>query len=350
LNFDTLSTQHQSSATWQSPSNIALVKYWGKKGFQIPANPSISFTLENCHTQTTLNWIKKSESESDFTVWVDGERKVEFEPKIQTFFKHISEIHPILNEFEYEIHTSNTFPHSSGIASSASGMSALALCVTDLLIAENIEIDNFKQFASNLARIGSGSACRSVYGKITMWGAHPSYEGSSDTYSIPFEAHPVFNTYQDTILIVHEGSKIVSSSMGHKLLENHPFSSARYKVANDNMVRIQEILRSGDLVSFTDLVESEALMLHGLMMTSTPSFVLMKPATLAIIEAIQKSRKEQNHNICFTLDAGANVHMLYPEIDKDIAEKLIQDQLIAYCENGRYICDNIGLGPKRLDA
>ncbi len=336
-------------AKWQSPSNIALVKYWGKKGFQIPSNASISFTLSNCHTTTQLDW-QRAESTS-FEVYLDGKRNESFEPKIETFFKNIIPLFPDLANYSYTIETTNTFPHSSGIASSASGMSALALCICSLLQQLGKIDTDFYETASNLARIGSGSASRSVYGGLVEWGEHEDYEKSSDQFAIPFKGfHPVFNTYQDTILLVHEGQKSVSSSVGHGLLNDHPFGTQRFEVAEKNMSKIKDILSSGDLDKLVELIESEALMLHGLMMTSTPSFILMLPNTLAIIQKIQTFRKQNDCHIAFTLDAGANVHMLYPEKDIDKAQQLIDTELIGLCSNGKYICDKVGNGPIEIEC
>ncbi|MEZ4845344.1 MAG: diphosphomevalonate decarboxylase [Bacteroidia bacterium] len=335
---------------WKSPSNIALVKYWGKKGFQLPANASISFTLDNCHTITELRW-KKSEQEQQIVVFFEGKRNEDFKHKVVKFFEAVSTEYPILDEFDFEIHTKNTFPHSSGIASSASGMSALALCVCTFLQEQNLLKKEFYQEASNLARIGSGSACRSVYGGVVEWGSHPEISGSSDYFGLKMnEIHPVFNTFQDTILIVHEGKKSVSSTVGHSLLNNHPFAEKRFEIANQNIVNLTNILKTGNLNEFVELVESEALMLHALMMTSNPSFILMEPNTLAIIQKIRKFRVENNCHICFTLDAGANVHILYPEKDIDMAEKLIKNELLVHCANEQYICDKVGNGPTKLEC
>ena len=272
---------------WQSPSNIALVKYWGKKGFQLPSNASISFTLSNCHTTTELNWQKSQNS--DIQVYVDGQLNMDFLPKIQKFYKSISKLYPVLNQYSYIIKTTNTFPHSSGIASSASGMSALALCVTTMLKQLKELQGNFLQTASNLARIGSGSASRSVYGGTVVWGQHHAFTNSADDYAIPFtDVHSVFNNYQDTILLVHEGQKSVSSSVGHDLLNDHPFAEKRFEIAGKHMIEMQEILKTGSLEAFTKLLENEALMLHGLMMTSNPAYLLMEPNTVAIIKKIQQ--------------------------------------------------------------
>ena len=115
---------------WSSPSNIALVKYWGKSGVQIPANASISFTLSNCKTVTSVSY--RASDGFDFEIYVDDKISPDFKPKITQFFERIATYCPFVNDLHLEIKTTNTFPHSSGIASSASGMSALALCICDI--------------------------------------------------------------------------------------------------------------------------------------------------------------------------------------------------------------------------
>ncbi|MEP5341685.1 MAG: diphosphomevalonate decarboxylase [Algibacter sp.] len=341
------------SFTWSSPSNIALVKYWGKKNDQIPENPSISFTLNNCKTTTKLSFSKKKNNENfSFDVFLDDEKKNDFKPKIETFFKRIEVYLPFLKEYHFKIETSNTFPHSSGIASSASGMSALALCL--MSIEKELDVDHsddyFNQKASFLARLGSGSACRSIEGDLIVWGNHENIEGSSDLFGVkyPYEVHENFKNYQDTILLVDKGEKQVSSTVGHNLMHNHPFAQERFKQANDNLNTLIPILKSGDLDAFIALIESEALTLHAMMMTSMPYFILMKPNTLEIINKIWAFRKNTGLHISFTLDAGANVHVLYPENEKKQILEFIQNELVAFCQKGEYINDKIGFGAKQL--
>lgn len=342
-------TQRTGRCKWQSPSNIALVKYWGKKGFQIPSNASISFTLDACHTQTQLEWSTTGQRE--IRVFVDGVENEPFKPKIEAFFNHISQRYPILDELAFTIHTHNTFPHSSGIASSASGMSALALCVCTMLQEMGELNAPFLQEASVLARIGSGSASRSVYGGLAEWGIHTDFPDSSDQYAVPFtDAHEVFHTYQDTILLVHEGQKSVSSTVGHSLLDNHIFGKIRFEAANNNLSEMKKVLMSGDLDTFIKIVEDEALMLHALMMTSSPSFILMQPDTLAIIQKVRAFRKQNNVSVAFTLDAGANVHLLYPKAESDRVLTFIKSDLVGHCANGKYICDSVGHGPTQLEC
>ena len=336
--------------SWQSPSNIALVKYWGKTDPQIPKNSSISFTLSNCHTKTTLAYTPRSTPSNsfDFQVFFEGEEKTSFRPKIESFFNRIVDYIPFIRDYKFKIFTENSFPHSSGIASSASGMSALALCLMSLqrILDPQLSEFEFLHKASFLARLGSGSAARSIKGPLVVWGQHPHIKGSSDTFGIPYpgDIHEVFKTFNDTILLVDKGVKQVSSTVGHNLMLDHPFADARFSQAQDHMSKIVPILKNGDLESFIKIVEKEALSLHAMMMCSDPYFILMKPNTLEIIERIWNFRKTSGTHICFTLDAGANVHVLFPEKDQELVHNFIQSELLRFCENKQFIHDKVGNG------
>lgn len=344
----------KASFSWSAPSNIALVKYWGKKdnGEQIPANPSISFTLNNCKTITSVEVSKKGEAQDfSFDLLFEGQPKEEFKPKIQKFLERIEKFCPYLKEYHFTIDTKNTFPHSSGIASSASGMAALAMNIMSLEKAINpaISDDYFYAKASFLARLGSGSACRSVKGEVVAWGENKTIEGSSDLFGVKFDLlHENFKHFQDTILLVDKGEKQVSSTVGHNLMHGHPYASRRFEQAHENISLLVDILKIGNVAEFIKIVESEALTLHAMMMTSMPYFILMKPNTLEIINKIWKFRAETNIPVCFTLDAGANVHVLYTNNVKEQVLQFIQSELVGYCQNGQYICDEIGNGAKDL--
>jgi diphosphomevalonate decarboxylase len=347
-------TQSLSSGTvsWQSPSNIALVKYWGKYGEQMPMNASVSFTLKNCNTKTSLSFEKKNTEGFDFEVYLDGKREVSFEPKIKKFFERVEIYLPFLNNFKFKIETTNSFPHSSGIASSASGMSALALCLMDMERQMQPEIpdDYFVEKASFLARLGSGSACRSIEGPLIVWGEHHEVDGSSNLFGTKysFGVHQNFKNYQDTILLVDKGEKQVSSTLGHDLMLDHPFAEQRFRQAKENLSKLIPVFKNGDLSEFIKIVESEALSLHAMMMTSRPYFILMKPNTLQIINHIWKFREETGSNVCFTLDAGANVHVLYPEIEKETVLHFIKKELSKFCKNEEFIEDEAGLGAEKI--
>jgi diphosphomevalonate decarboxylase len=348
LKVSDLSDLDSGTVQAKVPSNIALVKYWGKKKNQIPTNTSISFTLSACFTLTKINFRKKLKTTNfDFEIYFEGKKQENFKPKIKTFFKRIEKYVPFIRDYFFEIHSRNSFPHSSGIASSASGMGALALCIMQMekMLNPNITEDYFNKKASFLARLGSGSASRSIEKGIVVWGKHKKIKNSSNLYAIkfPYKVHSVFNNYHDTILLVDKGEKTVSSTLGHQLMENHPFAKQRFLKANKNISKLKKALKNGDIESFINITESEALTLHGLMMSSNPYFILIKPNTLKIINKIWNYRQKTNIPISFTLDAGANVHVLYPENYKTEINDFIISELIEYCQNNSYICDKVTL-------
>ncbi|MBX7227522.1 MAG: diphosphomevalonate decarboxylase [Chitinophagales bacterium] len=337
---------------WRSPSNIALIKYWGKYGHQLPKNASISFTLENAFTETGIAYIPKDTPEVSISFLFEGQTNELFENKIKKFLESIVSEFPFLQQYHLDIDSYNSFPHSTGIASSASSMSALALCLCSIerhLEGKGEADADFFAKASRIARMGSGSASRSVYPTLAAWGSHPSIPQSSQEYAVSFEhAHPVFATFKDAILIVSKNEKEVSSRVGHALMEENPFAEVRFRQAATNMDTLISTLHNGDLNTFGSIVEKEALTLHALMMTSEPSFILMKPATLNIIEAIRGFRNEHQIPVFFTLDAGPNVHILYPEAVAEKVENFIEEKLLKHCEKGQWISDRVGSGPKRV--
>jgi diphosphomevalonate decarboxylase len=325
---------------WQSPSNIALVKYWGKKLDQIPMNPSLSLTLSNCYSKTRVSYQSEISLKHDFNF------------KLLIFFNRIKHYCPYLMNLKLIIESNNSFPHSSGIASSASFYSALSLSIMDIEKHLNPKIENdfFFKKASFLSRLGSGSACRSIMGPISFWGSSKLFKESNDLYAIkyPNEINIVFKGINDTVLLVDKGKKEVSSSLGHDLMNGHSFSNDRIKQAHFNLEQIKNALETGNYDLFIKIVEMEALSLHAMMMTSNPYFILMKPNTLQIINEVWKYRKKYNSRICFTLDAGANIHLLYPQIEYDEIQNFISSNLVDYCENGEFINDKIGVGPNKL--
>lgn len=342
------------SATWTCPSNIALVKYWGKKegGIQLPANPSISFTLSDLVAKTTIQLPHGNVSgKPAFSFLLDGKPQMSFHPKIEQFLQRIWNDFSVVRDFHLHIESSNNFPHGTGIASSAAGFGALALCICDLQ--EQVsgqKLDNFFQKASTIARLGSGSACRSVYDGPAVWGETEACVGSSDAYAVAFSGalHESFQDFCDIVLIIDESEKKVSSTEGHSLLVNNPYALARYQVAAENLKRIADALTKGNMRSFISIVESEAMQLHAMMMASSPGYILMRPNTLAAIEAVWNFRESQSVPLMFTLDAGANVHLLFPKLYKEQIVNFIQSDLLPLCKNGLYLCSDIGKGPEKL--
>lgn len=340
----------EKSVTYRCPSNIALVKYWGKKeeGVQIPANASISWTLSDLFAETTV--VAWESDETQLIFQFDGQPKPSFEPKIIDFLNRIKPYSEFVLNHSLEINTINNFPHGTGIASSAAGFGALALCIADLEGKFEVGTTEFYHRASFFARLGSGSACRSLYAEPAIWGQHPVVQNSSDLYAVPFtqNVHSNLANWKDCVLIVDDGEKKVSSTAGHSLLKNHPYAEARFKQAQKNIENVLQFLKHGDIDSFISLIESEALQLHAMMMSSIPYFTLIRPGTLAILEEIWTFREKTKLPVAFTLDAGANVHVLFPQTIELVVMNFINSKLLVYCKKGLYLCSHTGGKPTKL--
>ncbi len=350
-----LPANDSGSVTWQSPSNIALVKYWGKIPVQIPQNPSISFTLSNAYTETSIQYrydhMLKDGPHIDFRF--EGQEKPAFAKRIKQFVATLISSFTWLSHCHLHIDSSNSFPHSSGIASSASAMSALALGLCD--IAQKIEgkaweEKRFLAKASDIARQGSGSASRSVYPHLAMWGLHKDLKESSNEYAIPYTKgfHPRFLTFHDDIMIISPKEKSVSSTVGHQLMENNPYASTRYAQANENLAAIIQAMQANDMDTFGRIVEEEAMTLHALMMASRPGYMLMEPNTIEAINSIRSFRAESNIPVYFTLDAGPNIHLLYPDDVSGEVQAFRESSLRTLCYNNTIIEDHVGKGPKKI--
>ena len=340
------------------------MKYWGKKSFQIPTNQSLSMTLHEARTLTRVEYDydpKRTRREISFLF--EGREVPAFGDRITSYISRMQAYIPCLSHTSLKIDSRNTFPHSSGIASSASSMAALAMCLVTL----EQEITRGTPFGSTpepgggavppdllkkssfIARLGSGSAARSIYPRLALWGRTDGWSGSSDEFAIPVTGfHKEFQGMRDAILIVESGQKKVSSSAGHQLMENNPFAPVRFDQARGNLLRLQSILEQGDWTGFISVMEEEALTLHAMMMTGRPGYLLMQPGTVSILHRIMEFREETGYRAGFTLDAGANVHLLYSRQDAGAVEQFITSELLKFCEEGVLIRDFMGEGPEKI--
>ena len=355
LVIDSSNPPEPGHIVWRSPSNIAIVKYWGKYGNQLPRNPSLSLTLASSFTDTRLEYAFRETAGNDIELefLFHQEENEKFQAKTLAFLESLGSIFPFLKQLKLSVHTGNSFPHSAGIASSASSMSALALCLCsleDALFGTLQDPDAFDRKASFIARLGSGSACRSIFPHAAVWGETSSVAGSSNEYAVPVTdmVHDVFRDIHDDILIVSSDEKAVSSRAGHALMDGNPYADTRYAQARRRLDNLIGAMRSGDLQTFGKIAEDEALTLHALMMCSNPSYLLMHPGTVAIIEKVRAYRADTGHPVYFTLDAGPNVHLLYPgDIIHDV-RAFIEDSLKMHCENGHVQEDWVGEGPEEM--
>jgi diphosphomevalonate decarboxylase len=336
--------------SWRCPSNIALVKYWGKRHFQLPENPSLSFSLKNSLTETSVEIIPGGTGKINFS----------FEGDTSSFSKRVEAFLDLLlpeiswgSKVDFYIESKNTFPHSAGIASSASAFGSLALCLADLNKQVNKtdqSLDGFQSVASRWARLGSGSASRSVYGGFSLWGRTNLFESATDEKAIQLNEviHPDYKELKDTVLLVSSGEKPISSSEGHKLMETNPFRRSRIAQAHEHLNALYLALLTGDKKQFLEIAEAEALSLHAMMMTSNPPFILLKPNSLEIIQRIKFFRERTEIPVGYTIDAGPNIHLLYFLENKTEVQTFIKRELLNFCENRRYIDDGIGDGPMKI--
>jgi len=336
---------------WESPSNIALVKYWGKKETQKPVNPSLSMTLSHMSTRTEVHYTRTKYQRGQRWFRFNSEDNHPFGARIIGYLENLEPFFPFLAHMDLYIDSKNSFPHSAGMASSASAMSALALCICSIeqrLKNQQTKPGEFYRKASFMARLGSGSAARSVYGSFVEW-AEPS--NGSEEYAQPLsgKVNPAMAFLHDSIMITSTRTKKVKSTEGHARMEHHPYRSSRIQQALTNQQKIREALANGNFQMLAEATEEEALSLHALMLSSNPGFVLINQATIHIIEAIRKFRDQTGARITFTLDAGPNVHVLYPTGEKEGIRKWMQQALEPYCENGTMIHDFTGKGPEKID-
>jgi len=330
--------------SWKSPANIAFVKYWGKKGHQLPANPSLSMVLDEC---TTITKSKFSPAESlSVKLKFEGKSDEKFALKIRHYLESLQTDLPFIAKLNVEIETSNTFPHGAGIASSASGLSAFALTLCDYLNHLLPESDPalFLKRSSFLARLASGSACRSVYGGYSTWGESELPE-TSDEYATPLTVHPDLTDLHDTILVVSGQEKNISSTAGHGRMNEHFFAQARFTQAKQNFLTCVSALKSGDIEIMGKMLETEALSLHAMMLTSPDYYTLLRPNSIAAIQAVWDFRKETKLPLYFTLDAGPNLHLIYPEAFKNKIYTFIMKELAPMAE--KIIDDKTGKGPQK---
>jgi diphosphomevalonate decarboxylase len=214
-----------------------------------------------------------------------------------------------------EVTSENNFPMGTGIASSASAFAALSLAAT---AAAGLDLDGAQ--LSRLARLGSGSASRSIPGGYVEWQVGT---GDEDSYAYTI-AEPAHWDLVDCIAIVSQGHKPVSSRDGHALARTSLLQSSRVADAPRRLAICREAILRRDFDALAEIAELDCNLMHAVMMTSTPRLIYWQPATLAVIQAVQEWRSD-GHPVFFTIDAGPNVHVFtLPEHVQHMVEQLSQ--------------------------
>ena len=285
------------TVTARSHPNIAFIKYWGDRDprLHIPANGSISMNLGGLFTRTRVTF--------DPELHHDRLRINNHEPKGPAL-KRVSGLLSLVRqrtgiEWFAEVISENNFPTGAGIASSASAFAALSLAAT---AAAGLDLDEAQ--LSRLARLGSGSASRSIPGGYVEWQVGT---GDEDSYAYTI-AEPAHWDLVDCIAIVSQGHKSVGSRDGHALAETSLLQSSRVADAPRRLDICREAILERDFDALAEIAELDCNLMHAVMMTSTPRLIYWQPATLAVIQAVQEWRGE-GLAVFYTIDAGPNVHV-----------------------------------------
>lgn len=326
-------------ATAKANTNIALIKYWGKRDEKLflPMNSSISITLNNFYTITTVEF--KEELKADNLIWDHAPGSPKELIKISSF------LHIIRKEAGVRLYanviTENHVPTAAGFASSASGYAALAAAA-----AMALGLHLSPEELSKIARQGSGSACRSIYGGFVEW-QKGSLEDGSDSYARQILDESAWNL---TILsvIVSTGQKKVSSREGMKrTVETSPFYKGWLDTVSEDMEAAKNAIRNRDFVSLGEVVEGNALKMHATMLGSRPAIIYWESGTLEVMHGIQDLRQE-GIPVYFTIDAGPNVKVLCePENEGKVKQALIRlrsVQKVISCNPGegvRYLSEHL---------
>lgn len=308
--------------TAKAGANIAFVKYWGNRSddLRIPMNPSISMTLKGCSTVTTV--ALDNRIEADVVTFNGVPAAPEFASRIQTFLDLVRA--RAAREDKARIATVNSFPTGCGIASSASGFAALAAAA-----AEAYGLRCTPRDLSRLARRGSGSACRSIFGGFVEWTAGVSDESS---YAIQLADETHWPELRDIIVLLSCEPKAVGSSEGHRLAHASPLYEARLAGLTQALEQTKRAVAARDLTALGDVLEREALCLHAIIMTARQPILYWAPQTIDVLHLVRASRRE-GLEAYFTLDAGANVHIITtrqaaPKLRTRLAERGYRELLV----------------------
>jgi len=319
--------------TARAHSNIAFIKYWGRKNenLRLPTNGSISMNLSNLFTTTTVEFLPDNPLDE---IIINGEKNELMSNRV---IQHLDRIRKWGNkDIRAKVISSNNFPTGTGLSSSASGFAALTLAATKAL-----GLNLSEKELSILARQGSGSACRSIPDGFVEW---ERGQKNDDSY-----AKTIFKAAHwdivDVVVIVSKEKKDVATSEGQKRIDTSVFFKTRLETIDTKIKLCKKYLSEKDFDSFGKLIEMEALELHAIMITSWPALLYWLPATITLMKAVQQWRKT-GLMAYFTVNTGQDVHIICQKKDEQIVEKKIEELGVAL----KIIKNNPSKGTYLLDA
>jgi diphosphomevalonate decarboxylase len=299
-------------STAVAPSNIAFVKYWGRKDevLRLPENGSLSMNLSGLETTTTVEFDEKYTEDS---IEINGVNEAS---EGNRAIKHLDRIRLLAGIMtKAKVVTKNNFPIGTGLSSSASGFAALTIAAS---YAAGLTLS--EKELSILARQGSGSACRSIPDGFVEW-----VDGDTSDTSFAQSLHtPDFWNILDVVAVVSTGRKDVATSEGQKLIGTSPFFPVRKARMAEKLETAKRLLSEKNFKDFGELIESEALEMHAVMLTSSPSLIYWTPGTLQIMKLTKKWRAE-GLPVYFTINTGQDIHLIVEKENEEALTKKLAE-------------------------
>ncbi len=319
----------EHKATARAHANIAFIKYWGNQNqnLRLPENSSLSMNLDGLYTETTVIWDDKQHRNQ--LILNDEAQSGQALVRVDKHLRRLAEYIPGLPQHATVI-SMNNFPMGAGIASSASSFAALTVAA---MSAAGIDLP--EKDLSALARLGSGSASRSIPTGFVEWHKGESHE-TSYAESI---ANPDYWDLVDVIVVVSDSHKKIGSTEGHQSANTSDLQAGRLTRVENRLGRCKEALLNRDFYTFAEVVEEDSNLMHSVMMTSKPPLFYWQPASLAIMHSVRQWR-DDGLQVCYTLDAGPNVHCIC--VRKDVQQVITRLKMISGVLDIRVAAPGIG--------
>lgn len=299
-------------ASAQAHPNIAFIKYWGNRNpaLRLPLNGSLSMNLGGLATTTTVQFLPdlRADTLKLNGVIQDGASLL----RVSEFLDRVRALAG-LSQFA-QIESTNNFPAGAGIASSASAFAALACASAEAAGLELAEAE-----LSRLARLGSGSACRSIPSGFVEWFVG---EDEQSSYAVSI-APPEHWDLCDVVVVLERGHKQTGSSEGHSLAQSSPLNSLRQAGVAERLERCRGAILGRDFEAFAEVIELDSHWMHAVMRSSTPPLHYWNERTELVLWQVLEWRRT-GHAVCTTVDAGANVHVLMPSTELAWAKPALQ--------------------------
>ena len=299
--------------TARAHTNIALIKYWGKaqKDLKLPLMSSLSMTLDAFYTDTTF---KHGADLTEDSFFLNGKKQdLKNSKRVFNYVHRLQQMYGFDDHFK--ISSVNHVPTAAGLASSASAFAALAASFAS---SYNLSLD--KKELSKLARLGSGSATRSIYGGFVLWKKGNSHDTS---FATVITENPQWDLQMLAIELDTQPKKI-SSSSGMKLAQTSPFYQSWLAHNQEEIALMKEAIQNKDFTQLGELSELSANEMHSLNLTSHPSFTYFTPQTMALINLVHELR-QQGVECYYTIDAGPNVKILTQRKNNKKIVSAVQD-------------------------